>query len=183
VAQELYPDEVYSTDKVYLDKTITLEATMELEHLNRVMNEALRIESPAPAATPIVLLEDMQLGKYHFAKGDMFMNFFYGLHRNESEWQRPFEFLPERFDNASELSLTPEGKKRNPASFAPFNGGMRICLGKTFAEANLKILSTYLTQSFNFEHVEPKYQAGVFPYAHFFQTMDKPVYVKLTLNK
>ena len=59
---------------------------MELEHLNRVMSEALRLEPPASTATPLVLLEDMQLGKYRFSKGDMLRPLFYGLHCNENEW-------------------------------------------------------------------------------------------------
>jgi len=79
--------------------------------------------------------------------------------------------------------LTPEGKKRNAGAFCPFNGGMRVCLGKTFADVNIKILAAYLTQNFNFEHVEKRYQDGEFPYAHFFTTNDKPIMVKLTLNE
>ena len=98
-----------------------------------------------------------------------------GLHYNGNEWQRPKEFLPERFDMSSKLSLTPDGKKRSPMSWLPFNGGQRICFGKTFAEANLKIAVSYMTQYFDMEFVEkekycdpdslPKYQLGqsIFP--------------------
>ena len=64
----------------------------------------------------------------------------------------------------------------------PFSGGARACLGKTFSEANLKIMSTILTQNFNFEHVNEKYRSE-FPYAHFFQSAAHPVMVKLTLNE
>ena len=156
---------------------------MDLEYLNRVMNEALRYEPPVSVPTTVYCLDDVQLGNYKFEKGDFIIPNFYGLHMNESEWQRPSEFLPDRFDNSNELSRTPEGKKRNPASFCPFNGGMRICLGKTFAEAQLKLVSTYMTQSFDFKHVDPKFQAGEFPYAHFVQSQVKPVYVTLTLRK
>ena len=56
-------------------------------------------------------------------------------------------------------------------------------MGKTFAEAQLKLVSTYMTQSFDFKHVDPKFQAGEFPYAHFVQSQVKPVYVTLTLRK
>jgi len=183
VATEKLPNESFSTDKSYLDKAVSLEATMEFEHLNRVMNEALRFECPASSATGVTLLEDVQLGKYHFKKGDVILNFLHGVHHNENEWQRPYEFIPERFDHTSKLSLNSEGKKRSPASFIPFNGGMRVCMGKTFAEANLKVFLTYLTQSFNFEHVDPIFQAGEFPYAHFLQSAAKPILIKLTLNQ
>ena len=71
----------------------------------------------------MILLEDMQLGKYHFKKGDEITNYLHGLHIHENEWQRPHEFLPERFDPASELSLNPAGGKRHSAAFSPFSGG------------------------------------------------------------
>jgi len=33
----------------------------------------------------------------------------------------------------------------------PFSGGRRVCFGKTFAEANLKYMATYLSQFLDFE--------------------------------
>ena len=143
----------------------------------------MRMEPPASVATPVHLKCDMTLGDYQFKKGDVICNHLYGLHHNGSEWQRPYEFLPDRFDNSNELSLTPDGRKRNSGSFVPFNGGARICLGKTFADANMKIMQTYLTQNFNFEHVNQRIQQGQFPYSHFFQSDERPIMVKLTLNK
>ena len=83
---EEFPGEAFSTERSYLDKAITYESTMDLEHLGRVMNEALRYEPPVSNATAVVLLEDMQLGKYHFKKGDHIVNHFHGLHVNENEW-------------------------------------------------------------------------------------------------
>jgi len=77
------------------------------------------------------------------------------LHTNSSQWQRPMEFLPERFNPQSPLYLTPDGKKRNPFSWCPFAGGKRVCFGKTLAECNLKFMGTYLTQYYNFEFEDP----------------------------
>ena len=183
VAEELEPDKTYSNEQSYLDEVVNLDLIGDLEHLSHVVNEALRFDSPASIQTPVTLSEDCKLGDYEFKKGDIVTNMFYGLHMNEAEWQRPYEFIPERFDAESDLSLTPEGKKRNAASFAPFSGGMRICLGKNFAENNLKVLSSYLTQIFNCEHVDKKLQEGEFRYAHFFQSDARPTLVNLTLNK
>ena len=70
---------------------------------------------------------------------------FEALGHNSAEWQRPTEFLPERFDPKSPLYLTPSGKKRHAMSWVPFHGGQRVCFGKTLAEGNLKILITYMT--------------------------------------
>lgn len=67
------------------------------------------------------------------------------------------EFLPERFDHTSPLSLTPGGKKRHPMSWVPFHGGNRICFGKTLAEANMKILMIYMAEKFDFKFEDPRY--------------------------
>jgi len=67
------------------------------------------------------------------------------------------EMIPERFDHSDPISLTPAGKKRNPASFAAFLGGPRVCFGKILAEGELKILSCYMTQIFDMEFEDPHY--------------------------
>jgi len=77
------------------------------------------------------------------------------LSHNKKEWQRPDEFLLERWDQASPLYLTPAGKKRNSYSYIPFSAGKRVCFGKVFAESNLKFLISYLTQTYDFEFDEP----------------------------
>lgn len=62
------------------------------------------------------------------------------------EWFEPEHFIPERFDENHPYYLTPSGKKRNPYSFAPFLGGQRICIGKTFVDQTSKLsVSTILT--------------------------------------
>ena len=114
----------------------------------------------------MVFEEEVRLGnKLTLKKGDCIRVLHWALHRNPNEWQRPNEFLPERFDPNSPLYLTPSGKKRNTMSWIPWNAGKRICFGKTFAESNLKIILTYLTQYFNFEMVDKAKYAEKFPVA------------------
>ena len=104
------------------------------------------------------------------------------LHHNSSEWQRPEEYLPDRFNPESELYLTPSGKKRNPYSFVPFSGGKRICFGKTFAEMNLRYLATYMSQFFELEFADKKKFADKYPITTPF-TKPVPLWVNLKLKK
>ena len=83
-----------------------------------------------------------------------------GLHFNKDYWQRPREFIPERFDNSNPLSLTPRGQKRNPFAWIPFNGGKRTCLGKTFADNALKTMGIYLTTYFDFKLLDKRWTAN-----------------------
>ena len=77
------------------------------------------------------------------------------MHRNSTQWQRPYEFLPDRFDADHPLSLTPSGKKRHPMAFLAWHGGKRICFGKTFAEMVLKVISTMMAHKFDFKFEAP----------------------------
>ena len=76
---------------------------------------------------------------------------------NSNEWIEPYKYVPERFDNESKWSLTPDGRKRHPMSFTPFLGGKRICLGKTFAESIGKLIVSMIVSQLEFDFVDPKY--------------------------
>jgi cytochrome P450 len=79
----------------------------------------------------------------------------FNLHRDEVQWIKPDEFIPERFDNSSPYFLTPSGTKRHPMSFGPFLGGKRICIGKTFAETSSKfIVAMFLNRFPNLEFID-----------------------------
>lgn len=151
-------------------------------YLNLVVLESLRVMSPVPHATVNTLSRDAQIGKYQVRAGDVLQINISGLHKNPAEWQRPKEFIPERFDSSSPLSLTPAGTKRKTMSFCPFYGGKRVCFGKTFAEANLKIMATYLSQYFEMEFVEKdKYpDTHNLPMAQIGQSENPPIPVKLS---
>ena len=117
----------------------------ELDYLNQVMCETLRFQAPLFNTSFYELDSDIKVGNFFIKKGDTITINLYGLHFNSNQWQRPYEFLPERFDASNSLFLTPDGKKRLPTAFAPFGGGRRVCMGKTLAEANLKVVGTYLS--------------------------------------
>jgi len=63
----------------------------------------------------------------------------------------------------------------------PFSGGKRICFGKTFAEANLKIMLSYFTQYFDVEYVDiSQCEGNKYPVAVMFQSKNPPLPVRLT---
>ena len=126
------------------------------------------------------VLYDCQIGKYHFKTGDKIGICIHNLHHNENEWKRPREFHPERFDHLSDMSLTPKGTKRNSYSWVPFNGGKRICFGKTFADMNLKIMAVYASQYFNWSHTSDKYTKDKFPMMHVAMSETIPIDMKIS---
>ena len=137
-----------------------------LSYLNQVVQESLRFSPPIPQATFTIFSKDTKVGKYNIKANTQISINFMMLQHNSNEWRDPYSFKPERFDSNNELSLTPAGKKRNVYSFTPFNGGRRICFGKTFADANMKIFAIYASQYFNFKFVKDDYSANHLPLLH-----------------
>jgi len=76
--------------------------------------------------------------------------------------------------------LTPAGKKRNPFSFIPFSAGKRVCFGKVFAEVNLKILTSYVTQFYDFEFEDAEKYKDKYPLAYIFYPHTRQINVKLS---
>ena len=154
----------------------------DLDYLNQVMCETLRFQAPLLNTSFSELDRDTKVGDFVIKKGDTITVNLYGVHFNSKQWQRPYEFLPERFDPNSPLFLTPDGKKRLPTAYAPFGGGRRVCMGKTLAEANLKVVGTYLSQYFNFELLDQKRYGpkDSYPRSHSFMNGTMPVMMRLT---
>ena len=91
----------------FLDKVIDFNSIQELNYTNCVVNETLRFQAPLQSSSLFEVKEDAKIGNMNFKAGAT-IAFAIGLvHFNESEWQRPDEFLPQRFDNEDALSLTP----------------------------------------------------------------------------
>ena len=115
----------------------------------------MRIEAPVRTSTLLTLTEPLNIKGYNIKKGQVILIPFVHLHHNPKEWQEPQSFIPERFDPQSSYYLTPEGKKRIPASYCPFLGGKRICMGKSFAENIAKVIISIIMSQLEFDFVNP----------------------------
>ncbi|CDW89828.1 cytochrome p450 4f12 [Stylonychia lemnae] len=142
----------------WLQKLSLDEMSNQWNYLCMVVQENLRIEPPARRCTPQIVTEDVEILGKKIPKGIPIVFHFLVLQRNAKEWPEPFKFIPERFDPSSKHFLNAEGKKRKPASFSPFLGGRRICLGKTFAENVIKCIAPLIVSSFDFEILKPEHQ-------------------------
>jgi cytochrome P450 len=167
VRAEFYSNTGVSKDLSYEEmarESITMENCGDLSYLTNVIYEALRVNSPAPTSSHLHFEKDTKIGGLHVKAYDPILINIYPMHYNSRYWQDPKRFNPDRFDPEHPDSLTPDGKKRPQTCWLPFNGGKRICFGKTFAEMVLKVITSMLSQRFNFELVEAgKYDERSFP--------------------
>lgn len=105
----------------------------------------MRFGSTIPDTSFYKFASDTKIGSITVKAHETLIINLHGLHTNANQWQRPFEFLPDRFDPTHTLAKTPSGEKRHPYAFVPFSGGTRICFGKSLAEMGGKTLLTMMT--------------------------------------
>ncbi|KAI9035869.1 cytochrome P450 [Aspergillus affinis] len=116
-----------------------------LEHLNGVINEALRLYPAVPChmqrKTPPegILIEGVWI-----PGGMTVMCPQYVLGRSERCYVNPNSFIPERWYSSPELI-------RDKSAFAPFSIGQSGCIGKPLALMNLRTTIARLVMEFDFD--------------------------------
>lgn len=111
--------------------TAEIEADDGDGYLDAVVKETLRVRPVVPVVARH-LAEAIELDGYPIPAGSTVMVSIYLVHNDEETYPEPEKFIPERF-----LNGTPEG-----ASWIPFGGGVRRCIGARFAELEMKVVLT-----------------------------------------
>jgi cytochrome P450 len=88
--------------------------------LTNVIQETLRLHSPAGGLFPRIALEDHFIEELKIKKGDMLNASLYSLAMNPITFPSPLQFDPSRW---LDLSLS------DPYLFLPFSAGKRNCIG------------------------------------------------------
>ena len=123
----------------------------DLKFLRNVCLEGLRIDPPAQGSIGYRVTNDCTISNVLLKKGTEINVAIHAIHRDPRHWQRPNEFLPERFDPNSTLYKTPEGKRRSPHAFLPFSYGTRSCAGQLLAQMELQVLVAFLVLKLDME--------------------------------
>jgi cytochrome P450 len=111
------------------DERLTMAHLAAMPHLDRVVNESLRLWPPgfisARHATG-----DFEFDGHIIKAGSMVVYSAYVTHRMPDVWPEPERFKPDRW---IDLDV-------DPYAFVPFGGGYRRCIGFAFATQELKVL-------------------------------------------
>jgi cytochrome P450 family 135 len=106
------------------------------EYMQAVISETLRVRPVVPMVVR-VLQAPLQVGGRELPAGTRVVPSIYLTNRNPKAYDAPKEFRPERF-----LDKPPE-----TFSWIPFGGGIRRCIGASFATLEMKlILQTVLSE-------------------------------------
>ncbi|KAJ9577525.1 hypothetical protein L9F63_005898 [Diploptera punctata] len=115
------------------DGQVTYEGVLEMEYLDKVVNESLRKYPPVPLLTRECAQTTKLPGTDLVVdKGMQIMLPILGLQRDPKHFPDPDKFDPERFSEE-------EKNKRHPFSYIPFGEGPRLCIGMRFGLMQTKV--------------------------------------------
>jgi cytochrome P450 len=126
------------------DETGDLELLSRLPFLNAVLNETMRAMTPVIGSFRI-MLRDAAYAGYRIPAGWTVRLEIAGTHEDPAVWADPLAFDPERWLAGK------AGEPRRPHSFIPFGGGPRVCLGASFAEAEMRVMLALLLRAYAWE--------------------------------
>nr|XP_053654491.1 cytochrome P450 2L1-like isoform X1 [Cherax quadricarinatus] len=131
-------------DAVPRDRLPSQQEKSQLQYLEAVIHEVLRMSSLIPFGVSHCVTQDIQLGGYVLPKGMILQGCSVISHEDPNYWQNPHKFNPNRFmDDSGKFVPQKEG-------FLPFGTGRRQCLGESLARMELFIFSAALLQNFTF---------------------------------
>ncbi|XP_055348630.1 1,25-dihydroxyvitamin D(3) 24-hydroxylase, mitochondrial-like [Paramacrobiotus metropolitanus] len=136
-------------------QSITPEMLKQMKYVQAVMKETLRLYPVAPFHTRY-LDEDITIKGYNIPANTLIMMGTYSMGRDEKNFERASEFIPERwFRDRSD----PDDRENNlVANYAtmPFAFGPRCCVGRRLAETEMHMLLAKLVQKFKIEYASDK---------------------------
>jgi cytochrome P450 len=153
------------------------EDTHKMPYLKAVVLEGLRRHPPAHFVLSHKAAEDMEVGGYLIPKGAT-VNFTVAeMGWDEREWDRPMEFMPERFLAGGDGEGVDVTGSRE-IKMMPFGAGRRICAGLGIAMLHLEYFVANLIGEFEWKEV-PGDEVDFAETREFTTVMKKPLRAQL----
>ena len=134
------------------DRQVEESDIKNLPHLQAIVKEALRLYPAAPLSAPREAMEDCTVAGFHIPAGTRLLVNLWKLMRDPNVWEKPSEFVPERFLN-EHADFDVRGQD---FEFIPFASGRRMCPGVTFALQILHLALARLLHGFELGTVSDK---------------------------
>jgi cytochrome P450 family 135 len=115
------------------------------DYLQAVIKEVLRLRPPLPV-TDRVLTESWHVDGHNLPAGTVIAPCIYLIHHRADLYPEPASFRPERFLNGEAETY----------SWIPFGGGMRRCLGASFATFEAQVILTAILTRVGVGAAQPK---------------------------
>jgi cytochrome P450 len=135
--------EFEAAERVHAD--LDSQTLAKLPVLNGIINETLRLHYPGPSGFPRTTPpEGIRIGGTYIP-GDVHVKVpIYSVFRDSRSFNRPDEFIPERWSSRKDLV-------RRPEAFAPFLVGPYNCVGKNLALIQIRRIIYTIVREFELQ--------------------------------
>ncbi|XP_020236826.1 cytochrome P450 82A4-like [Cajanus cajan] len=117
----------------------------ELDYIQSIIKETLRLYPPAPLNVPHESIEDCIVGGYHVPIGTRLLTNISKLQRDPLFYPNPLEFCPERFlTTHKDIDI-----KGQHFELIPFGSGRRMCPGISFSLQVMQLMLATLLHGFD----------------------------------
>ncbi len=119
-----------------------------LTYTKAVLEESMRLYPPFWRISR-KNAEDATVGGYRIPANTTVIAAIFSIQRNPTYWERPEEFLPERF--------LEKGRSENRFAYIPFGAGPRACVGSQFAMVEALTILSICIKAYRFERTSPTF--------------------------
>ncbi len=131
-------------EAVYGNRAPTAADYSGLAYTRAVIQETMRIYPPIWGIIRVATAAD-EIGGVQINPGDRVTLFAYGAHHNPKFWEKPEEFVPERW-------MAGNAKKHVKYSYIPFGAGKRACIGGAMSQVENTLALSILLRRFRPEY-------------------------------
>lgn len=133
-------------DSALQGKRPTLPDLKRLPYTDMVIKESMRLMPPVWSIGRVNREATKVLG-YDFPEWSGIQICIYCAHRHPDIWERPNDFLPERWADES-IDQIPK------YAYLPFGGGPRVCIGNSFATMEANLLLATMAQRYRLRLID-----------------------------
>ncbi|CAG2174686.1 unnamed protein product [Oppiella nova] len=153
------------------DRMPTHEDRNRCHYVMAFIAETLRFRNIIPIGVPHRALVDIQIGKYAIPENTSVAVYHGIICRNDKDWHKANEFIPERFLDSEGRYITVRSK-----AYIPFGVGRRMCLGEKLAIADLFLVLVTFLQSTRHYNIVVESGTGIDADPNGSQHMTAPIY-------
>lgn len=141
-------------DEVLRGRPITMADLPRLKFTEQIAKECMRLYPPAYGLGREAI-DDCEIGGYQVPAGTQVFMFQWVTQRDARFFNRPDDFVPERWTSDFEESLP-------KYAYFPFGGGPRACIGASFAMMEMMLVLGTIGQRFRLE-THPEREVEIYP--------------------